>query len=229
MEKSKSQPFLGSQPKSWDFRNGLNKNCSHFLLLQPFLNLVQNFLSLLQKPTVACQPGAVLIQLHHKTTMAKAKQYATKDDKAAKWNKTDDKKFLALVDSSNDNGINLSCSKHNVELIHRHWPHREWKNFALLIRKKLQELSVQQVLHGGRRSKSWMLVTILWFTTHSPPFHSSTSQRGRSCWSRLLHRRRIVQRRKRRGRHFPQIWRHWHRRRRSSRPRRRRCCQHAPQ
>jgi hypothetical protein len=81
------------------------------------------------------------------------KEARTEADKVAKWNKSDDKKLLALIDPENQNGINLSRGKENIKKIHSHWPHRSWKNFATLIRGKLQQLKVAQTLHGGRRCK----------------------------------------------------------------------------
>ena len=82
------------------------------------------------------------------------KAYATKADKAAKWNKTDDKKLLELINKDNDNGITLSREASNIRLIHRHWPHRAWKNFASLIRGKLEKIEIEGVLHGKRRGES---------------------------------------------------------------------------
>jgi ADP-heptose:LPS heptosyltransferase len=69
-----------------------------------------------------------------------------------KWNKSDDAKLLDLINRPN-NGIDLSRGKENVKRIHKHWPNRQWKNFATLIRGKLQDLKTARLFHGGRRCK----------------------------------------------------------------------------
>jgi phage-related protein len=81
----------------------------------------------------------------------KKKEARTKADKAAKWNKTNDKKLLAFVDPENQNGINLSRGKENIKKIHSHWPHRSWKNFASLIWSKLSQLKVAQTRGQGQK------------------------------------------------------------------------------
>jgi hypothetical protein len=70
---------------------------------------------------------------------------------ASKWKKADDIKLRELVQQEGNN-ITLSRAKPNIQLIHQNWPHRDWKNFSPLIRKKLEKLEIEGIIAGRRRS-----------------------------------------------------------------------------
>lgn len=82
----------------------------------------------------------------------KSNTFATEADKKAKWCKADDRKLQALI-SQEGNNINLGRDKDNIKRIHKHWPQRDYKNFATLIRGKLEKFEIERILHGKRRSK----------------------------------------------------------------------------
>ncbi len=67
-----------------------------------------------------------------------------------RWKKADDLKLLELIKQER-NGITHSRSKENIIQIHKHWPHRDWKGFAALIRPKLEKWEIEGILAGQRK------------------------------------------------------------------------------
>jgi hypothetical protein len=67
---------------------------------------------------------------------------------AARWDGGDDKKLIELINKGKCDPWDRSVQA--IKALHQHWPHRTYKAFAELIRKKLKTYCAGQLLNGAR-------------------------------------------------------------------------------